>query len=1211
MRKMTFILPFLISIILCLFLLTGCGGGGASAGNGGTPPGSDKWNTTCSDVENALQDEPDAQWTASETYVTQNYSEEESKVLCGLLKKLRYEKGVKVWRNKKLTIPDKFTWSANKGQNWLTPVKNQGPYGTCVAFAGVGALEMAEKIAMEDSLMKADFSEWHLWNVGTNNQSPNPGGWNLSGLSTALLGKGCCDENECPYTDIPDYNAPSSNAKKHKATSFEYVSGRDNIKQALMSGPVVTGMEVYADFCYYNSGVYRHVTGQFLGYHAIIIYGWDDSQQAWLCKNSWSNNWGEDGLFRIGYNQVWNSGYVYLVQNPAPVIKTMDISPLNESAPKGVTVEFRASGKYDDGTTGDITGGCEWTSSNPSVVRMDGNRAKAVSEGTATITASYEGITKSTTMTVTGAEMTELQMMPAEGVIPAGLSALIKATALFTDGSTIDVTGEAQWASSDADIAVVDNGQVDARSPGEVVITASYNGFESASNLSVVNAEATLIEINPPTHSMPLGMDRQFTATATFTDGETRDITSQCEWYSDNESVAVVSDTGYCASTGTGQTYINARIQNTTLPAAEGSARIDVTSPIITGIEVTPVNPAKPLGLDCRFASTAIYSDGSTYDITGFTEWTSSNEDVAVIDNVTDKGLAQTESIGQTTINASYDEFSDQTVLTVTDSEPESLYITPNPANAPAGYDVQLRAFAVFTDGTEQEVTGDVQWVSEDSNIVTVSNVSESKGLAMARNPGTATVTANWQSFGLSVGVQFETLAGVLETIKISPENPSAPLGTVVSFTAAGTYSGGTSADITSQVLWETLDTNVALISNAAGESGKAATLETGFTEVKASVGNISDSTVLTVTEAELVSITVLPGQAYILDGSGTQFTAQGKYTDGATVDLTSKVLWTSSNPATASISNAAESEGLATGLEPGTTQIRASYEGIVSSPAILNVLPMPENFVITPYSKLLEPGETVQFTAIVEFNDGSSRDVTTEVSWNSSLPAIASITGGGLCEGLTVGETQVTASYNYSGLPFVSNPAIVTVDRLESIQIDADPKIVYGWKYPFKALGVYESGATADLSDQVQWISGNTSVITIDANGTGTTVAEGNANISATLGSLTSNIKSVQVVAGYELTALLVQPLNPRISAGTILQLQLKGYFADPSNPTSLPINQRLHCDQFDWTSSDETTASVNQSGLVTGNSSGSSRVTAARQGSSKNGYTDITVTN
>ncbi|KAH0822409.1 hypothetical protein GEV33_000381 [Tenebrio molitor] len=72
--------------------------------------------------------------------------------------------------------------------------------------------------------------------------------------------------------------------------------------EILLNGPVVAGYQVYEDFYLYKKGVYKHVTGQKMGNHAVKIVGWgtENGTLYWLVANSWGRNWGDlGGFFKI------------------------------------------------------------------------------------------------------------------------------------------------------------------------------------------------------------------------------------------------------------------------------------------------------------------------------------------------------------------------------------------------------------------------------------------------------------------------------------------------------------------------------------------------------------------------------------------------------------------------------------------------------------------------------------------------------------------------------------------------------------------------------------------------------------------------------------------------------------------------------------------------------------------------------------------------
>ena len=74
------------------------------------------------------------------------------------------------------------------------------------------------------------------------------------------------------------------------------------IKTELMTnGPLEVSFFVYEDFLTYKSGIYQHVTGKYLGGHAVKLVGWgvEDGIEYWKIANSWNEDWGENGFFRI------------------------------------------------------------------------------------------------------------------------------------------------------------------------------------------------------------------------------------------------------------------------------------------------------------------------------------------------------------------------------------------------------------------------------------------------------------------------------------------------------------------------------------------------------------------------------------------------------------------------------------------------------------------------------------------------------------------------------------------------------------------------------------------------------------------------------------------------------------------------------------------------------------------------------------------------
>ncbi|KAF7804998.1 cathepsin B-like protease 2 [Senna tora] len=88
----------------------------------------------------------------------------------------------------------------------------------------------------------------------------------------------------------------SANAYRIKSDPYDIMA------EIYKNGPVEVAFTVYEDFAHYKSGVYKHITGDELGGHAVKLIGWgttDDGEDYWLLANQWNRSWGDDGYFKI------------------------------------------------------------------------------------------------------------------------------------------------------------------------------------------------------------------------------------------------------------------------------------------------------------------------------------------------------------------------------------------------------------------------------------------------------------------------------------------------------------------------------------------------------------------------------------------------------------------------------------------------------------------------------------------------------------------------------------------------------------------------------------------------------------------------------------------------------------------------------------------------------------------------------------------------
>ena len=223
-------------------------------------------------------------------------------------------------------------------EGYVTPVKNQNPYGTCWTFATAGSAESGIKKKYGQTVDLAELQlAYFVYNsyqkadpmnlitndgVYTNDPWVLDIGGNTTDTTFALAsGIGFTDEAEYPYADAAIYESDGTTRECYNSTyrlrSSIWLSMMEPelVKQAVME---YGGLAV----SYYHSDSFmNYSTGAYYQYyyndsnHAVTLVGWDDNYSknnfnsnnrpdndgAWLIKNSWGTEFGNDGYFWISY----------------------------------------------------------------------------------------------------------------------------------------------------------------------------------------------------------------------------------------------------------------------------------------------------------------------------------------------------------------------------------------------------------------------------------------------------------------------------------------------------------------------------------------------------------------------------------------------------------------------------------------------------------------------------------------------------------------------------------------------------------------------------------------------------------------------------------------------------------------------------------------------------------------------------------------------
>ena len=190
---------------------------------------------------------------------------------------------------------------------YCTPVKDQAKCGSCWAFATIGNLEAA---ILKKTGLTVDLSEQFL-------VSCNPWGWGCDGGNFAYdmlvpsnkYYPGAMPESCFPYTATDAKCAFCTSPPWYPVSKWGYVTTAhtvpsvEAIKNAIFTyGSVSVYIHAGMTFQAYTGGVYNTARKSFTTNHSVVLCGWNDSQQAWLLKNSWGTGWGIKGFMWIAYN---------------------------------------------------------------------------------------------------------------------------------------------------------------------------------------------------------------------------------------------------------------------------------------------------------------------------------------------------------------------------------------------------------------------------------------------------------------------------------------------------------------------------------------------------------------------------------------------------------------------------------------------------------------------------------------------------------------------------------------------------------------------------------------------------------------------------------------------------------------------------------------------------------------------------------------------
>ncbi len=630
-------------------------------------------------------------------------------------------------------------------------------------------------------------------------------------------------------------------------------------------------------------------------------------------------------------------------------------------------------------------------------------------------------------------------------------------------------------------------------------------------------------------------------------------------------------------------------------PATSGSANgsnadsdswtVTVVPPGIVAINISPSDTTVARGESVQYRAVARFADGGLREVAGQALWQVAPPSLGSFESGTSVLRTQQEGAGLVTATLGA-VTSAPAGIAVKPPRLLSLTVRPGSAAVPVGATRAFSAHGFYTSGDTLVVTTAASWTVGDSAVARL----EAPGLLRGRRAGLTDVKAALDG-QVSTPANLFVTPPELVVLAVTPGDTSVALGEAVQLHAQGTYTDGSSAQLTAVAGWSSAPAGVVDV----GADGRATTLAAGSASVTATLDHVTSAAAhISVGVPRLLALDGTPDTATIPAGTIHHVSSWGTYSDGSVVDRTPVVTWASLEPAVASFI----APGAVLAHAPGVARLTHRLAGVAGDTLRLIVAPaLVESLTVTPRSLKLPPGVQFPLTATAHFSDGSTLDLTTLAIWSSDAPAVASVDTLGRATTLTDGTALLQASFG----AVHSNACSLKVDTaaLDALTIvPADTTLALGQTTRYRALGSV-SGSVYDLSHSVSWAVTDSAIATVGPAGLLATRSQGATTVGASLAATAASPASLTVgppmVVGVD-----VSPASATVLLGRTKAMQAS---AKLSNGQQLDVTV-----QATWQSGAPTVVYLQPGGEALALSLGTASVTATYAGVSS-GASALTV--
>ncbi|ASA23618.1 hypothetical protein [Paenibacillus donghaensis] len=573
----------------------------------------------------------------------------------------------------------------------------------------------------------------------------------------------------------------------------------------------------------------------------------------------------------------------------------------------------------------DVTADAEWSSSNSAVLSITAGKITLAGEGTSIITAKYKGLTANFKAVVQlpysaivlkkdNVEIKELELLM--GDQPVAVSAMTKAGA---DTAENNISADAEWSSSNENVATVEDGQIKVTGAGKAVITASYLGVSKSVDVYVRAPYEALLLTPAGDQALFMGEGLKLKAEVRNAVNSTLDVSASAVWSSDNQLAATVA-------TANGAAEVTAKAVGTSTVKAEymGISRsFKVTvHPTVTELKADKTElklfTAESAALP-KVSGTKL--DGTTLDLSEEVEWTSANEDVVMIKDgkltagkpgtvkLTGKFKTASVTAAQAGIRAASVELQVEVqdkVLILLGPDDNFVVVTGEEQPLP-----QINA--VMENGDERNVSETIEWELSGANAIikTTAKGKVVKGLVK----GSAALKGTYANKTITIQV---TIEQKVNKLVVEPAQLEMNIKGSKAIKVTAYYSNGKTGNVSSLMNWESSNPEVATVK---GTSVKA--VAEGNVVLSGSYQGIAATVKITVVP-KLKKLTVSETRLKLAPGSVQSVIVTAIYDTGKTAVVTGSAAWTSSKPGVARVT----SSGSITAVSKGTSSIKGKFGG-------------------------------------------------------------------------------------------------------------------------------------------------------------------------------------------------------------------------------------------------------------------------------------------